>query len=96
MTLQGCCREAGQLCMCPTAEGRRIACARIGTLWMRAAELRKSTYRNGESDPGRHVKVKDGQAFVDWLISPDGQRTIAEYKIEGRQLFFPDAGPPIH
>jgi tungstate transport system substrate-binding protein len=39
-----------------------------------------------------HVKVKEGQAFVDWLISGDGQKTIAAYKIDGEQLFFPDAG----
>jgi len=38
-----------------------------------------------------HVKKEDGQAFIDWLISPEGQATIANYKIEGQQLFFPDA-----
>ena len=38
-----------------------------------------------------HVKKEDGQAFIDWLISPDGQATIAGYKIEGQQLFFPNA-----
>jgi tungstate transport system substrate-binding protein len=41
-----------------------------------------------------HVKVAEGQAFVDWLISGDGQKTIAAYKIGGEQLFFPDAGDP--
>ena len=38
-----------------------------------------------------HVKKEAGQAFIDWLISPEGQATIANYKIEGQQLFFPDA-----
>ena len=38
-----------------------------------------------------HVKKEWGQAFVDWLISKDGQQTIANYKIDGQQLFFPDA-----
>jgi tungstate transport system substrate-binding protein len=38
-----------------------------------------------------HVKASDGQAFVDWLVSPEGQRTIAGYKINGEQLFFPNA-----
>ena len=38
-----------------------------------------------------HVKKELGQAFVDWLISPDGQAAIAGYKIGGQQLFFPDA-----
>ena len=38
------------------------------------------------------VKVKDGQAFIDWLISPEGQAAIAAFRIDGRQVFFPDAG----
>jgi tungstate transport system substrate-binding protein len=38
-----------------------------------------------------NVRLADGQAFVDWLISPDGQSTIAQYKIDGQQLFFPNA-----
>ncbi len=38
-----------------------------------------------------HVKVAAGQKFVDWLISAEGQRTIASYKVGGEQLFFPDA-----
>jgi tungstate transport system substrate-binding protein len=44
-------------------------------------------------DPGKHptVKAKDGQAFIDWLISPKGQETIAAYKVGGEQLFFPNA-----
>lgn len=39
-----------------------------------------------------HVKAVEGQAFIDWLVSPEGQRAIADYKIEGEQLFFPNAG----
>jgi tungstate transport system substrate-binding protein len=38
-----------------------------------------------------HVKKDDGQAFVDWLISPEGQEAIAGYKIAGQQLFYPNA-----
>ena len=38
-----------------------------------------------------HVKATAGQAFIDWLVSPDGQRAIAGYRIEGEQLFFPNA-----
>jgi tungstate transport system substrate-binding protein len=37
------------------------------------------------------VKKELGQAFVDWLISPEGQAAFAGYKIDGEQLFFPDA-----
>jgi tungstate transport system substrate-binding protein len=46
-------------------------------------------------NPAKHpaVKVKEGQAFIDWLISSDGQNTIAGYKVGGEQLFFPDADP---
>jgi tungstate transport system substrate-binding protein len=38
------------------------------------------------------VKRDLGQKFVDWVISPDGQRAIAQYTINGQQLFFPNAG----
>ena len=37
------------------------------------------------------VKKAEGQAFIDWLISKDGQDTIANYKVGGEQLFFPNA-----
>lgn len=39
-----------------------------------------------------HVKVAEGQKFVDWVVSPAGQAVIASYKIGGEQLFFPNAG----
>jgi tungstate transport system substrate-binding protein len=44
-------------------------------------------------DPQRHPQVKraDGQAFIDWLRSPQGQHAIAQYRIGGEQLFFPNA-----
>lgn len=38
-----------------------------------------------------HVKKSEGQAFIDWIISSEGQQTIASYKIEGQQSFFPNA-----
>lgn len=46
-------------------------------------------------NPTRHPEVKKelGLAFIDWLIAPDGQKTIAGYKINGEQLFFPNASP---
>ena len=37
------------------------------------------------------VKKAEGQAFIDWLVSKDGQETIASYKVGGEQLFFPNA-----
>jgi tungstate transport system substrate-binding protein len=46
-------------------------------------------------DPAKHpnVKAKQGQAFIDWLTGPEGQAAIASYKIDGQQLFFPNAHP---
>jgi tungstate transport system substrate-binding protein len=38
-----------------------------------------------------HVKAADGRAFIDWLVSPEGQGAIAGYTIGGEQLFFPNA-----
>jgi tungstate transport system substrate-binding protein len=47
-------------------------------------------------NPARHPHVKAalGQAFIDWLISRAGQQAIADYKIDGQQLFFPNADRP--
>ena len=47
-------------------------------------------------NPARHptVKVEWGHAFIDWLTSSEGQQTIAGYKINGEQLFFPNYRPP--
>ena len=44
-------------------------------------------------NPARHpgVKAGDGQSFIDWLISEEGQNTIAAYKVGGEQLFYPNA-----
>jgi tungstate transport system substrate-binding protein len=38
-----------------------------------------------------HVKAVEAQKFVDWVTSPAGQSTIAAYRINGQQLFFPNA-----
>ncbi len=47
-------------------------------------------------NPQKHPDVKRelGQTFIDWLVSPEGQKTIAGYKIGGEQLFYPNAGQP--
>ncbi len=44
-------------------------------------------------NPARHAHVKAalGRAFIAWLISPEGQQAVAGYKIDGEQLFFPNA-----
>lgn len=47
-------------------------------------------------NPARHTHVKraDGQAFIDWLVGPEGQRVINDYRINGEQLFFANATQP--
>jgi tungstate transport system substrate-binding protein len=41
-----------------------------------------------------HVKKSDGQAFIDWLVSPEGQKAISDHTIGGESLFFPNAAQP--
>jgi tungstate transport system substrate-binding protein len=47
-------------------------------------------------NPAKHPSVKQelGQQFIDWLVSAEGQKAIADYKINGESLFFPNAGVP--
>ena len=44
-------------------------------------------------NPEKHPNIKKdlGQQFIDWLVSPEGQKAIADYKINGEQLFYPNA-----
>jgi tungstate transport system substrate-binding protein len=44
-------------------------------------------------NPAKHAHVKKnlGQAFIDWVVSAEGQKAIAEFKVGGEQLFFPNA-----
>ena len=48
-------------------------------------------------NPAKHAHVKKdlGQRFIDWVVSAAGQKAIADYKIGGEQLFFPNAKPPM-
>jgi len=45
-------------------------------------------------NPAKHpnVKAKLGQQFIDWIVSKEGQQAIADYRLGGKQLFFPNAG----
>jgi tungstate transport system substrate-binding protein len=47
-------------------------------------------------NPAKHpaVKTELGQQFIDWLISAEGQKAIADYRIDGQQLFYPNANEP--
>jgi tungstate transport system substrate-binding protein len=44
-------------------------------------------------NPARHpqAKAQEGQAFIDWLIGPDGQAAIGDFRVGGEQVFFPNA-----
>ncbi|WP_157014944.1 substrate-binding domain-containing protein [Mesorhizobium xinjiangense] len=44
-------------------------------------------------NPDKHpvVKAEEGQAFIDWLLGAEGQAAIADFKVDGQQLFFPNA-----
>lgn len=44
---------------------------------------------NPEKHP--HVKAEDAQSFIDWVLSPKGQKAIASYTLQDQQLFFPNA-----
>ena len=59
---------------------------RIFLLSRDAARQRLPQLAGGKKDLGQH--------FIDWLISPDGQKAIANYKIEGEELFYPNANDP--
>lgn len=39
----------------------------------------------------QHVKAEQGKSFIDWILSDEGQQAIADYKLDGQQLFFPNA-----
>jgi tungstate transport system substrate-binding protein len=41
-----------------------------------------------------HVRQEAGQAFINWLISPEGQKAIEDFKINGQTLFFANANAP--
>ena len=47
-------------------------------------------------NPARHPTVKkvEGQMFIDWLVSPEGQKAIGDYRVNGQQLFFANATQP--
>ena len=46
-------------------------------------------------NPARHPQVKreDAQTFIDWIVSEQGQAAIADFRIDGKQAFFPNARP---
>jgi tungstate transport system substrate-binding protein len=66
----------------------------ISRLWSKATS--GSSTQHGvilvSPDTHPHVKKELGQAFIDWLVSPEGQAAIASFRINGEQLFFPNAG----
>ena len=55
--------------------------------------LKTVTMEVEKNNPAKHPHVKRdlGHTFIDWLVSDEGQKSIAAYKIGGEQLFFPNA-----
>ena len=57
--------------------------------------LQPASWRNAVIlvNPDKHPNVKKelGQQFIDWVLSAEGQKAIADYKINGQPLFFPNA-----
>ena len=43
-----------------------------------------------------HIKAKEGQMFIDWLLGTEGQNAIRSFKVDGQQLFFPNAGEGVN
>ena len=64
----------------------------VATNWSLGFDEKGQPIPNPAKHP--HVKAALGQAFIDWLLSRDGQDAIASYKIGGEQLFFPNANTP--
>jgi tungstate transport system substrate-binding protein len=68
--------------------------AATSTSWWRAIKPPVQPVRRHAGEPAAkhpHVKKADAQAFIDWLVGPEGQKAIADYKIDGQQLFFANA-----
>ena len=38
-----------------------------------------------------HVKIDQANQFIEWMLSDEGQQAIASYRVQGEQLFFPNA-----
>ena len=66
------------------------------TIAVQADERLYNQYGIMLANPAKHAHVKQdlGQAFIDWLVSPEGQKAIADYRIGGEPLFFPNAQQP--
>jgi hypothetical protein len=78
-------------------DGRGITPARrASTAKYVVANIRFCRRRRRRQTISRNVQRQRefGQAFIDWLVSPEGQRAIADYKINGEQLFYPNATDP--
>ena len=65
----------------------------ISPCWSRGDKRLFNQYGVIVVNPAKHPHVKKelAQAFADWVVSPAGQQAIADYKIGGEQLFFPNA-----
>ena len=78
------------------APGSRSRTAATSTSWLQGDKRLFNQYGVMLVNPAKHPHVKKelGQAFIDWLVSSEGQKAIADYKVNGQQLFFPNATVP--
>jgi tungstate transport system substrate-binding protein len=80
---------------CPTVALGAITRTRTACkFWWQASLLNQYGVILVNPDKHPNVQKEFGQAFIDWLVSPDGQKAIANYKINDEQLFFPNADDP--
>ena len=80
----------------PTAPpGRASRTAATPGSWSRATRSLFNQYGVMLVNPARHPQVKqaEGQAFIDWVLSAEGQGAIRSFQINGEQQFFPNASP---
>ena len=82
---------------CPiAAPGSRSRTAAISIIAVEGDKRLFNQYGVMLVNPAEASEREEGArpAFIDWLVSPDGQKAIADYKINGEQLFYPNAGDP--
>ena len=89
-------RPRTPMCWPTAAPGSRSRTAAISSSSVEGDKRLFNQYGVMLVNPAKHPNVKKelGQAFIDWLVSPEGQKAIADYKIDGQQLFFPNANDP--
>ena len=92
---RGAQHRLGVQCLCAD-RSRHLAVVQEPRRSRHRGRRRQQAVQPVRRDPGEPGEASEreegiGQAFIDWLVSPEGQKAIADYKINGKQLFFPNA-----